>query len=102
MRDIIVRTWTVPTLHLTFIYENTTSTAELRRFVVEEIVYTGGVETLMSDDSKRVNWPPEALWDVLKLVWGMESSKKMTNEKLADMDVCAYHRHEEGVRCPKA
>jgi len=53
--------------------------------------------------TKVEEWPKEFLYDALKVVWVREEDFKAKNKaKLADLDKCEYHEHQEYVKCEQA
>ncbi|KAK4502536.1 hypothetical protein PRZ48_005961 [Zasmidium cellare] len=96
LKKEIVRTWTVPTYDLERIYDNTTPSSGLRRFAIHAICSTFGID---KEPEPRLDWPKEAMWDMLCFKWDWEKSKKLDKEAYAKIDVCQFHQHEEGVSC---
>lgn len=97
IRDKVAKIWLVPTAQLAYIYKNTTENAGLRRLVRDLIAKTSGPEIL---DSNK-DWDGEMLRDLLKIVWGLKPSEELNKKQVEALDVCQYHQHEEGVKCPK-
>ncbi|PIA95006.1 hypothetical protein CB0940_08159 [Cercospora beticola] len=102
LRELNVVRWCAPTTELHFVYANTTADSLLRRFLVYLIAMVAGPggDRLLGDSRDR--YPPDALWDILKLVWGNGSSKaaSMSVQEILAIDLCKFHQHEDGVRCP--
>lgn len=96
MRDEVVLSWKVPSLDLSYIYENTAPTSGLRRFAIHVIGATGNGSKLRTD-----SWNAEILKDMLMKVWPLDCSKMLNKKQVEDLDMCPYHHHEEGVKCPK-
>ncbi|TKA51533.1 hypothetical protein B0A55_12293 [Friedmanniomyces simplex] len=101
LREEVIRTSTAPIHHLNSIYDNTTESTGLRRFCVYLISHMSGVSVLK--ESLRCEYPAEALWDILRVVWTLDNRKNppVTIGALATSRLCAYHTHEEGVECPQ-
>lgn len=102
IRDETTRLWKVPTVDLPKIYKDTMESSGLRRLAVHLIASTSGPRIIT--DENKAKWPVEAVWDVLNFVWKMqkEGAKSLDKKACAEMDMCAFHMHEEGARCPKA
>jgi hypothetical protein len=95
MGTLVVDKWIVPMSNLTYAYENTSDEAGLRRFMGDIITLTAEPELL----TKEENYSKTALWDILKIVWGMDKSKKLSRDQVKDIDMCKYHHHEAGTQC---
>jgi len=101
LRDENVKRWKLPTAHLRLIYENTSPTAGLRRYVRQVVGLCGGESFL---DELKKEYSKEVLWDILDVVWRLKlaGTAIATPDDLSRLDLCEYHVHEEGVKCPKA
>jgi hypothetical protein len=94
----MVRQWSCPIQELNFIYENTRPESGLRRFVMDVICHTSGMS--LSDEEDRDDWHPDALWDFHKFYRGPKDlEKKWTKKEIVELDIYAYHQHEQGVTC---
>ncbi|TKA82638.1 hypothetical protein B0A55_00734 [Friedmanniomyces simplex] len=101
VREEVIRTSTAPIHHLNNIYDNTTESAGLRRFCVYLISHMSGASILQ--ETLRCEYPAEALWDILRVVWTLDNrmNPPVTISALATSRLCAYHTHEKGVECPQ-
>jgi hypothetical protein len=103
IRSEIVQTATVPTEKLDFLYKSTAPDASLRRFAIDVICRTMSPATMMPSNPKS-QWNKQALWDMLNVAWrGWEQGWRMrvNLSEVKAWDMCAYHVHEEGVKCAK-
>lgn len=99
IREMVVIRQTIPLTHLSFVYKSTIPNSPLRQFLVQMMAATIDVSVLNATD--QTFFPADALWDVLMLVWGKDTRKTMSDTAILALDLCKYHWHEEGVRCPK-
>ncbi|KAF2163329.1 hypothetical protein M409DRAFT_26366 [Zasmidium cellare ATCC 36951] len=95
-RNEIIRVWMVPTTSLDIIYENTAPSSGLRRFAIHAI---GSMYVLKKEQG--MEWPKEALCDLLHFKWDWDKSMNLNKEAYAKVDVCQFHHHEEGMTCTK-
>ena len=102
MRDGIVKHWIVPTNEVELIYNNTTEGPPLRQFIVWVISNTIPASEAMNPKGRAALWPAEFLRDILKSVWTLRDSgsKRLSKQEVANVDMCTFHQHEEGVKCP--
>ncbi|KAI5356812.1 Putative BTB/POZ domain-containing protein [Septoria linicola] len=100
MRDEIVRTWTIPTRQLSYLYENHTADSNMRRFCFE-VVGKAGVTGLLTN-KKRSVYNKHVLWELLKVAWNRELQDYWRKEDVQALELCPrYHHHEEGMTCKK-
>ncbi|EME84630.1 uncharacterized protein MYCFIDRAFT_173579 [Pseudocercospora fijiensis CIRAD86] len=95
MRDVVVKIHKLPLPQLNKIFDNTTTDAGLRRFCVAVIV------NVMHSSTGSELFSRECLIEIMKLVW-KDGGNKMTKENLKSLDLCQYHWHEEGEKCPES
>jgi hypothetical protein len=101
MRDEIVSSCTVPTTSPPLIFAQTTEKSALRRYAILVIARCGTAK-LLNGSFKSPEWPQQALSDTLELVWGPEGLESSPwEDRIAGIDMCEFHSHDEGVSCPK-
>ena len=99
LKDRIVTEKSIPTTLLGTTYERTMPGSALRRMIVHAITATAS-ERLVTDDSKKVHWPHDVLWDIMKELLKVPRPQPVGVASYAAMDICPlFHTHEEGVRC---
>jgi hypothetical protein len=99
LKDRIVTEKTIPTTLLGMTYERTMPGSPLRRMIVHAIPTTAS-ERLVADDSKKVHWPHDALWDTMKELLKVPRPQPVGVASYAAINICPpFHIHEEGVRC---
>ena len=101
LRDAVSKHWKRPITQLVYMYDNTTSNALLRRFIVFLLSRSSGPDLLTPESRGR--WPPDALWDVLQQVCAHKEShtSNLTQEEVKALDMCEYHSHPDGTKCKK-
>lgn len=109
MRDIIknaTKQWLLPgVMELSFVYNNTTPDSALRRFIVDVAHRTMSPTTVRPPSIDHPQWNAEALQDMLAAAltgWEKGTAKSISKADVEGWDMCSYHVHEEGIRCPKA
>lgn len=93
----ILEHWQFGSHVLGYLYEHTATHAQLRRYYMKVMADTGSMLFLVDREDE---WSKEALVDVLKSVW-RRGHKFRSKEHLKNWDLCEFHVHEEGVKCPK-
>lgn len=88
----------VPTGYIPFVYENTLKTSKLRLLVMDLVGRYADAEKAV-DDCFAAALSTEQLLDLLTVVWQKGEAGRELSE-LAKQDMCQYHVHEEGARCP--
>lgn len=96
LRELFAVRWSVPIHELNFVDENTLPESKLRRFYIYYITIVAGLKV---KDEHRHHYPGDALWDMLILSYGKDTSKCMPSNEVLAWDLCQYHQHEDGVRC---
>ncbi|KAM0716544.1 hypothetical protein Q7P37_007989 [Cladosporium fusiforme] len=94
----IVETWSLPTHSLDLVYENTLPGSLLRRMIIDAMSKICGRSMLVHEEFDR--WPKEALWDLTTSLVPFPRPALMSKEQYNSTDMCPYHVHEDGNRCP--
>jgi hypothetical protein len=99
LKERILTEKTIPTTLLGTTYERTMPGSALRRMLVHAITSTAS-ERLVADDLRKVLWPKDALWDMMRELLKVPRPIAVGVADYGKTDICPlFHTHEEGVSC---
>ena len=101
IRNLIVEFWQDHTQAIADVYEHTSASAPLRRFLVDFVAHTGHAEINLAMPEAEA-WPRELLVDLLHATWRKNGKcPRASRTEIERWNMCRYHVHEEGVKCPR-
>ena len=97
MKRKVIDLWENPVHELDYIYQNTIPGAALRKFSIDVIGRTSGLDEVSRQDLDEL-FDKEALIDLVEVIWKTNKPKWYRGD-VDKLDMCQYHVHEEGTKC---